>query len=95
MARIDVTEIEGLFQIGETTDSKGNLVVALEILGIPVAYAPESALTRYTAEEWAEIFGERFAEAMRGLLLQDDDPKVWSKNSPTGREVRRLDPSGA
>lgn len=90
MAKIGVHEIEGLVRVGETTDAKGNPVVALEILGIPVAYAPESALDRFAAEDWEEILTERLADVLRGLVFRDNDPQVWSKESPTGREVRRL-----
>lgn len=94
MARIDVNEIRGLFQVGETGDRKGNPVVALEVLGIPIAYAPMSVLDNgCDTEVWQDIFETRFARAMANLLLPGYEPEAWSTDSPTGREVYRLGPN--
>jgi hypothetical protein len=90
MASINVREIQDLIQVGETTDRKGNPVVALEILGVPVLYAPEDVLTQYDTEDWEEIFRLRLAGLLAGALLRDDDPPGWQPGSPTGREVRPL-----
>ncbi|MFE0472700.1 hypothetical protein ACFW2V_13895 [Streptomyces sp. NPDC058947] len=90
MASINVREIEDLIQVGETSDSKDNPVVALEILGVPVLYARAEVLTRYDTEDWEMIFRQRLAGLLAGALLRDDDPQWWQPGSPTGREVRPL-----
>ena len=93
MAKIDVREVQGLIQVGETCDQKGNPVVALEILGVPVLYAREDALTHCDADTWEEIFSQRLAGLLAGALIREGDPQVWSASSPTGREVRPLGPT--
>lgn len=93
MASINVREIKDLIQVGETCDSKGNPVVALEILGVSVLYAAEDVLTRCDAEDWEEIFRQRLAGFLAGALLRDNDPQWWQTKSPTGREVHPLPPS--
>jgi hypothetical protein len=90
VARINVHEIENLLQVGETTDSKGNPVVALEILGVPVLYATDEVLTQLDTEDWETVFRLRLASLLAGALLRDDDPQWWQPGSPTGREVRPL-----
>lgn len=91
MASIDVREIKGLIQVGETTDRKGNPVAALEILGIPVLYSTQ-ALDHYDTETWQDIFEARLARLLAKALIKDDDPQWWSPQSPTDREVSRLAP---
>lgn len=92
MASIDVSEVKGLVRVGETADRKGNPVTALEILGQPVLHARGEAPGGYLPEDWEDIFASRLARVLADLLLRDDDPELWSTQSPTGREVSRLSP---
>lgn len=95
MAKIDVNEVRGLFRVGLATDEKGNEVYALEILGVPVAYADAHELeaSHLDTEDWQETFETRFARLMAKALTESyEDTVRWRTQSPTGREVYRLGP---
>lgn len=97
MAKIGVNEVQGLFRVGLTVDEKSNEVYALEILGIPVAYADahEFEAAHLDTEDWQETFETRFARLMAKALTEGyEDVVRWHTQSPTGREVYRLGPFG-
>lgn len=97
MASIDVNEVKGLFRVGMTSDGKGNDVYALEILGIPVAYADahEFEAGHLDCEDWQDVFAARFGRLMLKALTDGyEDTVRWRSESPTGRDVLRLGPFG-
>lgn len=91
MASIDVREVKGLLRVGETVDAKGNEVMTLEVLGWPVLYADPRDIRHPDPEEWEDVFGSLLARLLADLLLKNGGLEGWRKDSPTGREVYRLD----
>ena len=93
MAKVGIHEVEGLVRVGQSTDHKGNPVMVLEILGIPVRYADARSSVAEHAEDWADVYRERLASVLADLVIFEDQRTVWLKNSPTGREVSPLEPT--
>jgi hypothetical protein len=87
---LSVEDIQGLLQVGPTSDEKGNPVVALEILGSPVLYADPRDLPHRDYESWEEMVSMLLSRFFADLLLKTGSMEGWSKQSPTGREVSRL-----
>src|ERR1044072_4150038 len=98
MAKIDVSEVQGLFRVGLAADQRGNEVYVLEILGIPVLYADahEFEAGHQDAEDWQETFETRLARRLAQVMTGGRYPPLveWRTESPTGREVYRLGPFG-
>ena len=89
MAKIGIHEIENLVRVGESVDHKGNPVMVLEILGVPVRYARPEELPGDT-EDWQDVYRERLADALAHLVVFDAQQAIWRNESPTGREVYPL-----
>jgi hypothetical protein len=89
MAKIGIHEIENLVRVGESVDYKGNPVMVLEILGVPVRYARPQDLPG-DPENWQDAYRERLASALAHLVVFEDQQEVWRQDSPTGREVYPL-----
>lgn len=92
MARIDISEIRGLLKVGVATDQKGNPVGVLEVLGQQVLFAPEDVVYHSGSDHWEDVVGTLLAQLSAKFLLDSGAMEGWSAQSPTGREVRRLDP---
>lgn len=92
MAKVGIHEIDGLVRVGESTDYKGNPVVVLEILGVPVLYADARSSIAENTEDWADAYRERLAYVLADLITRGEE-LVWHKESPTGREVHPLEPT--
>lgn len=77
-------------RVGESTDHKGNPVVVVEIFGQGALYANPDVLNMYDKEDWRDIFALQLSGILADMILERSGSKVWTRNSPTGREVYNL-----
>lgn len=90
-------EIPGL-RVVETCDTKGNPVWYLDLFGAPALYAEprtfplkDSEVGGMTSGDWQDMFQNQMARMLGMMLVATFGPEGWTKESPTGREVRLVD----
>lgn len=88
MASIDISEVKGLVKVDIATDTKGNEVGVLKILGQPVLYAPEDVVLGPGSDHWEDMVSGLLARYLAKLLLDGGNMEGWTLQSPTGREIR-------
>jgi hypothetical protein len=81
MAKIDITEIEGLIQV-ENDYFHGQAQSVLTFLGVPVLFGPSHLTEDRDAREEVEIeFRQRIAGVLASLLLAQGNLRDW-QNEP-------------
>ena len=85
-------------RVVESCDTKGNPLWYLELFGAPALFAQprtfplkDGEVDGMTSEDWEDTFKNQLAGLLGTMLISMFGPGGWTRESPTGREVRLID----